>query len=55
MTLSGTGVSIADVTDCFRLEPLTRFDEPSSDVEESFEARESRDPWCEIPGRCEVR
>jgi hypothetical protein len=43
------------VVDCFRADPLIRFDAPSSEDEESFETSDKDEPLGEMPGRCDVR
>ena len=52
--VSGSG-ALSAVVDCFRAEPLFRFDAPSSEDEESFDASDNEDPLCESPGLCDVR
>jgi hypothetical protein len=50
-TLVGSGASPA-VTDCFKADPLTRFEEASKDVVESFDTRDNEDDRGLKPGLC---
>lgn len=52
--VSGSG-ALSAVVDCFNAEPLLRFDAPSSEDEESFEASDNEEPLGDRPGRCDVR
>jgi hypothetical protein len=43
------------VVDCFRAEPLVRFEAPRSDDEESLDTSDRDEPLGEIPGLWDVR
>jgi hypothetical protein len=53
-TASGSGAS-STVVDCFRAEPLVRFEAPRSDEEESLEANDREELLEGRPGLCDVR
>ena len=53
-TSSGSAES-SIVVDCFRAEPLARFEDARSDeAEESLDTKDNEEPLGEMPGLCDV-